>query len=99
MFVDGCFWHGCPEHSPDEFRGPNAERWTEKLAANRARDLRAVDAAQGAGWSVLRVWECDVRRDVVGTADRVRRAAVIAGAGDPTDLSTAAAQAPGSGTS
>src|SRR3989337_3056602 len=41
VFIDGCFWHGCPVHGADVFRGPNAEKWRDKLAANKARDLRA----------------------------------------------------------
>lgn len=76
VFVDGCFWHGCPEHSPARFRGPNAARWEEKLAANRTRDVRNNDAAAAAGWRTVRVWECEVRRDVAVAAARVRAAAV-----------------------
>ena len=74
VFVDGCFWHGCPVHGPKSFRGPNAERWNEKLASNRSRDLRNNDAAQAAGWTVVRVWECEVRRDVATAAFRVAEA-------------------------
>jgi len=74
VFVDGCFWHGCPIHGPKAFRGPNAERWAEKIAANRSRDLRNNDAAQVAGWTVVRVWECEVRRDAVAAALRVAAA-------------------------
>ena len=76
--MDGCFWHGCPAHSPGVFRGPNAALWVEKLAVNRARDLRANDIARAAGWSVLRVWECDVRSDADDVARKVRDAATIA---------------------
>lgn len=75
VFVDGCFWHGCPDHSPTRFRGPNAERWEAKLATNRARDERNTTAVQEAGWRVLRVWECEVRRDVEATAARIAQAA------------------------
>jgi DNA mismatch endonuclease (patch repair protein) len=38
VFVDGCYWHNCPEHGPRQFRGPNAEQWQAKLEANQARD-------------------------------------------------------------
>ncbi|MDC2958535.1 very short patch repair endonuclease [Streptomyces gilvifuscus] len=61
VFVDGCFWHGCPTHGVSAFRGPNAERWAEKIAANKARDQRNTAAAEAAGWLVVRVWECEVR--------------------------------------
>jgi len=90
VFVDGCFWHGCPDHSP-RFRGPNAHLWEEKLAANRARDARNTATALEAGWRVVRVWECEVRRDVAAAAQVIRRAAVetrsdsdgVAGGGAP----------------
>lgn len=75
VFVDGCYWHGCPDHSPQRFRGPNAELWREKLAANRARDVRSTAAAESAGWRVLRIWECEIKKDAAAAAGRVQRAA------------------------
>ncbi|WP_181700471.1 very short patch repair endonuclease [Nocardia sp. GTS18] len=55
VYVDGCFWHRCPEHATDPKN--NAEWWAQKLAGNVARD-RATDAALiEAGWRVVRVWE------------------------------------------
>jgi DNA mismatch endonuclease (patch repair protein) len=75
VFVDGCFWHGCPDHSPAQFRGPNAALWEAKLTTNRARDRRTTAAARDAGWTVLRVWECEVRRDAAAAARRVAEAA------------------------
>ncbi len=71
VFVDGCFWHGCTQHGPKRFRGPNAELWRAKIATNQARDERSTLAAREAGWTVLRVWECDVRRDVRAVAKQV----------------------------
>lgn len=54
-FVDGCFWHRCPEHGSDPRR--NGHFWRRKLDANVERD-RHVDAAlAAAGWTVVRVWE------------------------------------------
>lgn len=76
VFVDGCFWHGCPQHGAKRFRGPNAEKWATKIATNRARDARNTEAAQAAGWTVLRIWECQIRRDVGACALRVRSAAL-----------------------
>jgi DNA mismatch endonuclease (patch repair protein) len=69
--VDGCFWHGCRAHSPRQFHGPNATLWKEKIDTNRARDLRNNAAAESAGWSVVRVWECEIRRDVDSAAVHV----------------------------
>lgn len=55
VFVDGCFWHGCPEHKTSPVN--NAAWWTAKLARNVERD-RETDAHLSAlGWRVLRVWE------------------------------------------
>lgn len=71
VFVDGCFWHGCPDHTPKEFRGPNAVLWQEKIETNRERDRRNTVQATAAGWTVVRIWECEIRRDVGGAAQRV----------------------------
>lgn len=55
VYVDGCFWHRCPEHATDPKN--NAQWWADKLAGNVARD-RATDAILAeAGWRVVRVWE------------------------------------------
>jgi len=55
VFVDGCFWHACPEHG----RAPrnNAGWWAEKLAANTARDRRKDEALSAMGWLAVHVWE------------------------------------------
>ncbi|MEV5754946.1 very short patch repair endonuclease [Actinoallomurus sp. NPDC052308] len=74
VFVDGCYWHGCPQHSPSEFKGPNAERWRQKIQTNRARDRRQDEQLAAAGWQVIRVWECEIKKDVRSAADRVRSA-------------------------
>jgi DNA mismatch endonuclease (patch repair protein) len=55
VFVDGCFWHGCPDHG----RPPkaNSDYWRAKIALNRDRDRRQTSQLTAAGWAVLRVWE------------------------------------------
>ncbi|MEU9529089.1 very short patch repair endonuclease [Streptomyces halstedii] len=68
VFVDGCYWHGCPVHGPQTFRGPNASLWTAKIKTNKERDRRNTAAAEAAGWTVVRVWECEIRTDVEGAA-------------------------------
>ncbi|WP_043499767.1 very short patch repair endonuclease [Georgenia sp. SUBG003] len=55
VFVDGCFWHGCPEHGTQP--RANAQWWSQKLAANQARDADTTALLEAAGWSVVRVWE------------------------------------------
>lgn len=55
VFVDGCFWHACPDHgtSPKS----NAAWWEEKLRTNVARDRDTDQRLRSAGWAVVRVWE------------------------------------------
>jgi DNA mismatch endonuclease (patch repair protein) len=55
VFVDGCFWHGCPTHGT--WPKANAAWWKAKIEANRDRDRRVDDQLQAAGWTVLRFWE------------------------------------------
>jgi DNA mismatch endonuclease, patch repair protein len=75
IFVDGCFWHGCPVHGRKiAFTGPNAALWAEKMQRNAERDARASALAQERGWTVLRIWECEIREDPVGAARDVLRA-------------------------
>ncbi len=56
IFVDGCFWHGCPRHR----RVPKSrvDFWEAKLTANRRRDRLVTRTLREKGWTVLRVWEC-----------------------------------------
>ncbi|GAA1937527.1 very short patch repair endonuclease [Nocardioides hwasunensis] len=55
VFVDGCFWHGCPEH----YRAPkaNAQYWSAKVNRNVARDIQVDEILRDAGWVSVRVWE------------------------------------------
>jgi len=71
VFVDGCFWHGCPEHQSV----PKANRayWVPKLAANVERDRRVDAALAAAGWGVVRIWEHDVVTDAVGVVESALR--------------------------
>ena len=55
VFVDGCFWHGCPEHAT--WPKNNAEFWRRKIEGNRARDLDTDARLAEAGWVAVRVWE------------------------------------------
>jgi DNA mismatch endonuclease (patch repair protein) len=54
VFIDGCFWHGCPTH----YKRPktNFQYWDEKISGNIARDRRNTDALSVNGWRVLRFW-------------------------------------------
>jgi DNA mismatch endonuclease (patch repair protein) len=58
VFVDGCFWHGCPKC----YRAPksNIEYWKLKILGNRNRDLKVNRLLRAKGWKILRFWECDL---------------------------------------
>lgn len=61
VFVDGCFWHGCPTHYVAPVN--NAEFWRKRLASNQARDAQDTLRLQAGGWKVLRFWECQILGD------------------------------------
>jgi DNA mismatch endonuclease (patch repair protein) len=73
VFVDGCFWHGCPEHGT--MPRSNRAEWRSKLARNQARDRETDALLVEAGWVVVRVWE---HEPVAEAADKVQ--AVLADA-------------------
>jgi DNA mismatch endonuclease, patch repair protein len=70
IFIDGCFWHGCPHH----YVRPRSrhEFWAEKLRVNVERDKRQTLALRDAGWRTLRVWECSVYVETPKVVERVR---------------------------
>lgn len=55
VFIDGCFWHGCPDHHT--VSRTNSSFWAEKVARNRARDADTNERLASQGWTVLRFWE------------------------------------------
>ena len=75
VFVDGCFWHGCPIHGTTP--RSNRSYWSAKIAGNIARDKRTTSILRAAGWRVIRIWEHErVNKSIhrVGAAlDRRRR--------------------------
>jgi DNA mismatch endonuclease, patch repair protein len=73
VYVDGCFWHGCPTHAT--WPKTNADWWREKLEANRARDASTDAQLRAHGWTVVRVWGHEPVQDAAErVADEVRRA-------------------------
>ncbi len=66
VFVDGCFWHGCPIHGTSPKN--NAAWWRAKIDANIARDRDTDSRLREAGWIVIRIWE---HEDIEAAADRV----------------------------
>ncbi|MEI9989019.1 MAG: very short patch repair endonuclease [Rhizomicrobium sp.] len=62
VFVDGCFWHGCPDHAVE----PKTNRlfWRDKIDKNKKRDDRATDELRALGWKVIRIWEHDIKQSI-----------------------------------
>jgi DNA mismatch endonuclease (patch repair protein) len=70
VFVDGCFWHGCPVHGT--LPKSNRVYWSRKIAANRNRDRLVTRRLRKLGWRVLRVWEHELRKaECIRLADRI----------------------------
>lgn len=70
VFVDGCFWHGCPVHG--SLPGTNRIFWARKLNRNKARDVVVRRHLKNMGWRVLRIWQHELR-EPRKVARRVRR--------------------------
>ncbi|WSG03552.1 very short patch repair endonuclease [Micromonospora sp. NBC_01740] len=77
VFVDGCFWHGCPEHYRPATK--NQDFWMQKVIGNRQRDSETDALLTLAGWKVVRVWEHeDVTQAAARVADLLRQATTSA---------------------
>ena len=74
VFVDGCFWHGCPLHST--VPATNRDFWLKKINGNRLRDVLVCKTLRKAGWTVLRLWEHDLRKRPKVCALRISRALI-----------------------
>lgn len=74
VFIDGCYWHGCPEH----YVAPktNSEYWVPKIDGNRERDADTNQRLAEAGWTVLRFWEHEDPAVVAGVIAGVVRGAL-----------------------
>jgi len=73
IFVDGCFWHGCPRcgHVPKT----NVDYWVKKIERNKARDDAVNEVLAARAFSVVRFWECEIRTVLPACVDRI--AAVV----------------------
>ena len=72
VFINGCFWHGCPRHATKP--KSNAAFWRRKLAANKDRDRLVSRILRAYGWQVIRIWECSLQRRSESCLNRIRRA-------------------------
>ena len=77
VFLDGCFWHGCPEHHT--VASANATFWAEKVRSNRARDRNTDDRLAEAGWVSVRVWEHEDPQTAARHVEEVVRARTATG--------------------
>jgi DNA mismatch endonuclease, patch repair protein len=71
VFVDGCFWHGCPIHGT--WPKANADFWRNKIETNRRRDLETTKLLEETGWKVVRIWE---HEDPADAAEKIRVAVI-----------------------
>jgi len=73
IFVDGCFWHGCPKHC--RIPAGNRAFWERKFAANTARDRRVNRELRKLGWRVVRIWEHDLAKRGAACIRKIQAAA------------------------
>ncbi len=71
VFVDGCFWHKCPKHYQEP--ATNRQNWRDKIDGNVARDKRNTAQLKSDGWTVVRIWEHDIRHHLDDAVDRIVR--------------------------
>jgi DNA mismatch endonuclease, patch repair protein len=91
LFVDGCFWHRCPEHGTTP--RANAMYWNAKLARNVERDHETDERLLGAGWQPVRIWEHDPADEVVARIGAIRDARASATTPTPSVGSVAGKRA------
>ena len=75
VFIDGCFWHGCPSHGSQPVA--NSDYWSRKLARNVARDRDTDARLSGEGWRVIRVWEHEDPDTAAAAIERVVRTSPV----------------------
>ena len=71
VFLDGCFWHGCPQHHT--VASANAKFWADKVEGNRTRDRNTDQRLAEAGWTSVRVWEHEDPGEAARHIERVVR--------------------------
>lgn len=75
VFLDGCFWHGCPEHHT--VAAANATFWADKVETNRARDRNTDERLAAAGWVSIRIWEHENPQEAAARVEEVVRSRTV----------------------
>ena len=70
IFINGCFWHRCPVCNPSMPKH-NREFWENKFSQNVERDINNQNALREMGWTVIVVWECEIKKDLDGVVERI----------------------------
>ena len=73
IFIDGCFWHGCPSCGDGRAPSSNTLYWSEKRRKNQERDARRTRELEEMGWTVLRLWEHEVLKESEESVARIER--------------------------
>lgn len=71
IFIDGCFWHGCPLHGTQP--KTRSEFWFAKISRNKERDIEVNRELQKLGWTVVRFWQHDVEHQIAGCVAQIRK--------------------------
>lgn len=71
IFVDGCFWHACPQHS--KIPESNNLFWFQKIESNRNRDKHVNELLYKMGWNVLRFWEHQIKNELNEIVEKIRK--------------------------
>ena len=69
VFLDSCYWHGCPEHGV--IPKSNREFWEKKIKRNIDRDMEVTKYYKSRNWNILRFWEHEVKQDLDSVIDRI----------------------------
>jgi DNA mismatch endonuclease (patch repair protein) len=74
VFIDGCFWHGCPIHC--RMPSSNINYWNEKIKKNKIRDKKITKTLKMKGWQVIRIWEHEIKsRKINSKLNRIKKIA------------------------
>jgi DNA mismatch endonuclease (patch repair protein) len=82
IFIDGCFWHGCPQHYVRPRPKKGSDFWANKLKSNVERDVRQTAQLINDGWTVLRYWEHEIEQNL----DEVVESIILSLNGEATEL-------------